>query len=306
MILETSQASKEHIMNPTFLTTEMDLGLKAGQIFRVFNLGSLGINKNTFIQSLRPYFEDLKWDLYDMKNQQIAYLMKIFPQQHKVLLQFLREYYVNDHLIKQLKPLLNQLDPKQRKAFFKIHPFRKRAIAKLILRKETQWTCQRLKCGGFQQKKNIFNPQVRFFEECDQEIIENLDFHHLLSTLAEIIRSYHPKIKTLKVYFHQTHLITSNQYTSSNAPEGIHQDGADYILSALVLARENIKGAQSRLYLAEQSKALYKKTLQIGEGIFQADKNTSLYHDVSPIQIKSKTYETGSRKSIGFDFHLME
>ena len=45
---------------------------------------------------------------------------------------------------------------------------------------------------------------------------------------------------------------------ATNAPEGIHQDGADYIVSALVLERKNIKGGKA-LYTVKTKKPVLLK-----------------------------------------------
>ena len=46
--------------------------------------------------------------------------------------------------------------------------------------------------------------------------------------------------KTIKITCQQVGIVTDPNQIVSNAPEGIHQDGCDYIVSALVLERNGI------------------------------------------------------------------
>ncbi|MDY3245082.1 2OG-Fe dioxygenase family protein [Campylobacter sp.] len=41
---------------------------------------------------------------------------------------------------------------------------------------------------------------------------------------------------------------------STNSPEGIHQDGMDFIMSAFVIDRKNINGAKSIIYENDKNK----------------------------------------------------
>lgn len=94
---------------------------------------------------------------------------------------------------------------------------------------------------------------------------------------------------------------------STNSPEGIHQDGMDYIVSALVIERENITGGVSRVYIKDDE--TYEKILNVrleqGQGIFQPDRNTNLWHEVSPIELFDTSKE-GFRSTIGLDLQVVK
>lgn len=92
---------------------------------------------------------------------------------------------------------------------------------------------------------------------------------------------------------------------SSNSPEGIHQDGMDYIVSALVVERNNVSGGKSIIYGADAITPLLNITLQSGQGIFQPDKGTELWHEVTPISLINPN-EPGYRSTIGFDVLILE
>ena len=86
--------------------------------------------------------------------------------------------------------------------------------------------------------------------------------------------------------------------------EGIHQDGADYIISACVLNRYNISGGYSSIYDTNK-KLIQSYLLQGNDFIFQDDKK--LYHYVTPIQyIARDSYiEQGYRDIIGIDIKIL-
>lgn len=88
------------------------------------------------------------------------------------------------------------------------------------------------------------------------------------------------KFSGFDVSLHQVRQIAYPDKLSDNAPEGIHRDGADFIVSALVLHRtDNLKGAESILYDSQKKKVVFKTILQENEGIFQED--IHMWHDIT-------------------------
>jgi len=96
--------------------------------------------------------------------------------------------------------------------------------------------------------------------------------------------------------------VTSFNQPADNAPEGIHQDGADYIVSALVIERRNVQGGTSIIYGPDKQTIYLTVTLQPGQGIFQADQGSDLWHDVTPIVLElNSSGGEGVRNILGFD-----
>ena len=75
-------------------------------------------------------------------------------------------------------------------------------------------------------------------------------------------------------------LLSFANQPSDNAPEGIHQDGADYIISAMILNKHNIENDTSVIY-DENKKEIFRTNLNTGDFIFQDD--IKLWHDIKPI-----------------------
>lgn len=95
----------------------------------------------------------------------------------------------------------------------------------------------------------------------------------------------------------------------NNSPEGAHEDGADFIVSALVVNRDHILGGKSQVFekLANGKMVnIFERELQPGEFLFQADTGeekhygNDLWHYVTPFYVEEGVSEAW-RDIIGFD-----
>ena len=92
-----------------------------------------------------------------------------------------------------------------------------------------------------------------------------------------------------------------NHHLADNAPEGIHQDGADYIVSALIFNKYNIINDNSIIY-NNHLEPIYQTQLQEGEGIFQND--TDLWHDITILEAQEGYL--GYRDILGLDLNIID
>jgi hypothetical protein len=154
----------------------------------------------------------------------------------------------------------------------------------------------------FQQNVPDERRITRYFQPIESHILNN----HLLYLITQIIGLtiiHHPKpIQSLDLSVHQVRLIAGmeNHHQADNAPEGIHQDGADYIVSALIFNKYNIYNDNSIIY-NDNLQEIYQTQLQEGEGILQNDK--VLWHDITPIQ--AQLGYLGYRDILGLDFKIL-
>ena len=202
----------------------------------------------------------------------------------------------------------------------RIRPRRKRSIAKFVLTKdngklffsEFGWNVERIPAQSFSQNAESESGDVRslkrVFPEMSGRVTSNQDFWHLLLSLAHLVISVHRhSIREITITAHQVSIFAELEHDGDNAPEGIHQDGSDYIVSALVVERDGILGGQSIVYGADKKTELLRHTLIPGEGLFQADKNSSLWHDVTPIREDPDIPPTYGKRSIfGFDIDVTD
>ena len=112
-------------------------------------------------------------------------------------------------------------------------------------------------------------------------------------------------IKTLTVDVHQVRQICYPGLGSHNSPEGIHRDGADYIVSAFVVNRVNVKGGETIVH-DEDYNEVYNDKLLKGEGMFQEDRKQLHYVEpISPQTTKDpESLGLGFRDIFGIDITL--
>ena len=161
-------------------------------------------------------------------------------------------------------------------------------------------------------KNNIFKQNVDDSRSVEREF-ELMDIYHInqpwltefltqISALSVLNHNYykgHKKIKEVDIHLHQVRQTTYPTIDAHNSPEGIHRDGADYIVSAFIINRNNILGGESTIY--DQNKEVsYKTKLSHGEGIYQED--IKQWHYVSPIECEQKGL--GFRDILGIDLIL--
>jgi len=129
-----------------------------------------------------------------------------------------------------------------------------------------------------------------------------LQFIRLAVRLTEVNHDY--PIRDISVDVHQVRQICYPGIQSHNSMEGIHQDGADYIISACVLNRHNIVGGISSIYDTNHLE-IAQYLLEEDEFIFQDDRNLS--HYVTPINylLCDSILSRGYRDILGIDITII-
>ena len=269
----------------------------------IFTIEQLGLNRTALIKLLGPIYEQLPWDWYDVRRHQTKLLLQAASFPTVALKHLCHDYYQGNVTISALAPYLNQLSPKQRHCFEQVQPFRKRAIASFLLTQAAPWQVSLEPHPTFVMNTTDHRQHARLFTPIATEIVTADIITHLLTAVARMVQSQQPQITQIRLVMHLMRTVVRPGGNSTNAPEGIHQDGSDYIISALVIARQNITGGTSRIYGPDKKTCLLNHTLQPGEGIFQSDHGSSLWHDVTPIHT---THQVGYRDIVGLDIHLID
>lgn len=151
---------------------------------------------------------------------------------------------------------------------------------------------------NFSQDVNDFRKDTRIFSPIEQQLI-NYNFLDLVTKITSIVNFFNPNNSIYQMDIHQIRLLAYPNLNSDNSPEGMHQDGADFIVSALVLNKHNIVGGNSIIYDNNKNE-IYKDNLEVGDFILQEDKN--LWHDITPI--KALDGYIGYRDILGFDLKV--
>lgn len=148
---------------------------------------------------------------------------------------------------------------------------------------------------------------TEFFQEDRPNRVFKLIPSHYLRFITPMIQSmfeqyshHYDRPENYDVNVHLVRQWAPAGLTSTNAPEGCHQDGADFIVSACVLNLENVEGGISKVYNETQSETLISHQLQPGEYLLHDD--SRYWHDITKIQSKDKLLPA-TRDLIGIDFN---
>jgi len=143
---------------------------------------------------------------------------------------------------------------------------------------------------GYLFQSKDYNPLVgdlkREFAELDDALIGLNSFKNLVLAFSDSCK-LHPEAE---IGVHQIRTTCSPESFGNPAPEGIHQDGTDFI-GIFSVDRENILGGETHLYTAKKEKPVFSKVLHPGELLLVNDHD--FYHFTTPI--KPQTEAQGTR-----------
>lgn len=276
---------------------------------RVFTLEQLGIDRTRFLTEFSPSFRSLPWDFYDVRREHLQRLFCAFPEEHFRLQKFLVGYWTGKAALADIMDLWERLPLAERTALEAVTPYRRRAMARFRLeRRGSGWHREHLPDDTpFSQGKPDtadLRSLPRVFAPIDSALTDHPLFIQLQEGVARLVAEVRPDVHTLILTTHQMGVVCHPGQVRTNSPEGIHQDGADYIVSALVVERQGVTGGTSRVFGADRETLLLSHTLQPGEGLFQADAGSPLWHDVTPIQLCDLSAKEGFRSIFGLDIRI--
>jgi hypothetical protein len=142
--------------------------------------------------------------------------------------------------------------------------------------------------GQLFQSKNynpLFGDIKREFSDLDDALIELDEFKSLVLAFIDSCR-LHPEAE---IGIHQIRTTCSPNNVGNPAPEGIHQDGTDFI-GIFAVGRENIQGGETHLYTEQKTKPVFNKILQPGELLLVNDHE--FFHFTTPIKPEVLTLGT--------------
>jgi len=199
-----------------------------------------------------------------------------------------------------------------------ILPWRRRSVCTfdILLNKEVK--IKRISTKNFEQQleETDIRALPRVFEETEKQLVENDLFFEFLKKISIYAQKVTPhiNIKQLKISAHFMSVKARKAIPGNNSPEGAHEDGSDFIVSALVINRQNIEGAKSQVIEKMPSGemiTIFEHTLLPGEFLFQADTGeekhygNDLWHYVTPFSLQNENEEAW-RDIIGLDITIVE
>lgn len=296
------------------LSKSLDRSIKSP--IYIDSLENIGLQQQEFIQYFSPLFKELPADAYDVKRQQIEWLTKKLPEETAAIQQLYKPYYLGKLDLSAFDSLLQQLSDQDRQQFNKLQPWRWRSVSQFTVDLETK-TVVREAVESFIQEveEDDVRSWPRVFSEAPKHHVENPLFNSFLLAIAGKVQRFTPSnAKRIQFVVHFMSVKATIQTAGDNSPEGAHEDGADFIVSALVINRKNLKGGASQIIekFEDGSKELvFQRILQPGEFVFQADTGeekvygNDLWHHVTPFYVADEAQNEGWRDIIGFDINVL-
>jgi hypothetical protein len=261
-----------------------------------------------FQSTVLPEFESLDWDFYDVRQkrkQAIESSNDSLSENEKTLLQ---EYYRGNIRIDALAALLKKLPAKSRDALLSVRPYRKKACTRMIAQcvNTDLWSVQVLPTRPFLQRVALtdYRSIARNYRALPAAVVDSDCFRTLLANVVAMVQSARPDAVSLDITAWMMSCYTWLAGPTTNSPEGVHQDGADYVVTAFVIERTNVAGGVSRLFLDHDGQSQDEILVGPNEGLFHADTGSPIWHDVSHIHMDSSSDQHGVRSLLGFDVNI--
>lgn len=291
----------------TYFDTEVSIG--APDVLRFTSLEKLGIDQDKMITELIPSFWRLEPDIYDSQREKMRFLMEKAgheacksPQMQQRLVQF----YANELKLDDFTEVAHLLSTRERDTLNAICATRRRAATAFELSLKNQsWEIAVGNLGPFVQDnvdRNDVRAVPRFFPPVCQSVTGSDCLRKFLTSIAWLTHEV-SSAKKMRMVLHQIRVIADNVRAGDNAPEGRHQDNANFVVTAAILERKNITGAESIVSNSDGSRVYFSRELQVGELLFHADTPSQLWHDVTPMR-PLKGCAEGSRSRFGLDIHV--
>ena len=121
----------------------------------------------------------------------------------------------------------------------------------------------------------------REYPPFEDEFLDNPLFHSILVYAMQLVQEQSPGTIKWRVEGHQFRIVASSEESGKPTPEGIHQDGRDYVFIVMV-DRKAIKGGSSRVYSNKGKTIMRRKMRNPLEFMFINDRQ--LLHYVTDIR----------------------
>ena len=117
----------------------------------------------------------------------------------------------------------------------------------------------------------------RDFPELEDSLLELDAFQTVVASFIDFSK-IDPMVTEMGI--HQIRIVASRNETGEPAPEGIHQDGFDFV-GIFCIKRDGISGGETHLYRAKDQPPIFDKVLVPGEFVMVNDR--TLYHYASAV-----------------------
>jgi hypothetical protein len=262
---------------------------------RVFNLADIGINSEDFLGRIGPTFLNLPLDPYDPALAAERLVKARFPEVYRAHEADWLLYWSELADLQYTNPLAGPQFWSQRikaddvqRILNSIRPHRRRSCFQYLARPrssaEYRWEIQEVGAPTFAQAVTDVRARPRRFAASPMSVYCDEDILSLIGIVCQLVRQTASVFAAvMRVTIHQMLTYADNPAGREPAPEGTHQDGSPFIVSALVIERHNVVGGVSRVFYAKDDGLALEHELQPGYGILQSDTHNGYWHQVTTV-----------------------
>lgn len=294
--------------------------LTPAPLLRSFHLDEIGVDTRQFVADLAPTFDGLPLDFFDVAIRQVKFLQQFASEvdgkadelsTFKAKLRDLEADPFNfESNRRKLLDLARLLPDAHFLGFSKIGPVRTRSIARFEVSVDgfMEVTINRVPAGQFVQyglPVGDLRAHARSFSEAKPEVTQHPGFVRLIEfvvrEIAKTISAWSPTgraVRSFAVTLHQMCFMASPE-DPFILPDGVHQDGVDYIVSALPIVLDGIKAPVSTVYNLDKV-PVFQRILNVGEALFHDDRG--YWHGISAIHASGP--RVGRRGILGLDISV--
>jgi hypothetical protein len=153
--------------------------------------------------------------------------------------------------------------------------FRRRRFSRFIGR---PGQLKHLPHHSFEQSRSVnylLGGVKREYQELDRGLYDSEAFRVLIQAYIDHL-GIDPLVTEMGV--HQIRILCTPDMEGDPAPEGIHQDGFDYV-GIYCIDRDNVTGANTHLYRDKAQPPIFSRELQPGEAVYVNDREVFHYTD---------------------------
>jgi hypothetical protein len=277
------------------------------------NIGQYGVDLRTLQRRLNDAYIDYEWDNYLLQQHKISIIKSLVSPKalSSIAPEIWDKMYIGIIRDSDISNIFPEISKNMLEKISNLKPTRKRCVSEYSLKWKGNWIIDRIPSKPFSQTQalisNLGETDYRLNERKFKELPDYLfddDLRTIMSSAANSVKESLPNVQELNIIVHHTVVYTRPNQISTNSPEGIHQDGMDFIVSVMVVERKNITGGKSIIYAKDKKTKLFEVELQPGQGILQPDLKTELWHEVTPIVPISDDLD-GYRSIIGLDISVV-
>ena len=257
---------------------------------RPFHLSDLGIDSDDFLSRLGPAFHELPFDPYDPALQAERHIRDRIPDVYSAHESDWLDHWNNLSDLQFTNPLAGPqfwtpfVSRQMQRQLSELRPYRRRSCFQYLAQRhpaQYKWTLQELGTptptftqlvadararitlhemltyadrwiGNEPAPEGTHQDGPRRFAPPPPGVYQDPDIHLLIGMVCQLIsQNASVLVTTFRITLHEMLTYADRWIGNEPAPEGTHQDGSPFIVSALVIERHNVTGGTSSVFYTQ-------------------------------------------------------